>query len=165
MNSGTVSPLPSTTLYNLLEQLLFLLDNRYAELRSMTRYGKVRLSDIRVFVQVARKARGESEIAQAMNITRQAVQNSVKRLIEMDMVKVVPLPNNGRNKVVQLTDRGVAASATVIDHIRIVDAECAAIIGADELDRLRGLLLHLGTGYKATHAPKKPGPRRQATGV
>jgi DNA-binding MarR family transcriptional regulator len=169
MNFDQPGHLPQNTLYNLLQQLSFLLDNRYTDLRSGTRYSAVRPSDVRVFVQIARQARGESEIAKAMNVTRQAVQNSVKRLVAMKMVEVVPMANNGRNKIVQLTERGQVASATAAEQIRMVEAECAEIIGASELERLRGLLLHLTTGYKDAHSPK---PRRkrdqdslQATGV
>jgi DNA-binding MarR family transcriptional regulator len=145
---------PHNTLFSLMQQLSFLIDSRYGELRRNTRYSAVRPSDIRVFVQVARRARGESEIALAMHVTRQAVQNSVKRLVAMGMVEVVPIPNNGRNKIVQLTERGRLTSATAVEHIGIVEAECAAIIGVAELERLRGLLMHLTTGYKDAHFPK-----------
>ena len=84
----------------------------------------------------------------------------------MKMVEVVPLPNNGRNKIVQLTERGKTASLTAAEQIRTVEAECAAIIGDAELERLRGLLLHLATGYREAHAPKPKvkdkGKREQA---
>ena len=166
MNFDLDGQLPPNTLYNLMQQLSLLIDNRYTELRSGTRYGKVRPSDIRVFAQVSRKARGETEIAQAMHVTRQAVQNSVKRLVEMGVVEVVPMPNNGRNKIVQLTERGRTAAAMATEQIRVVEAECAAIIGAEELERLRGLLLHLTTGYRDARLAKtgsKATP--QATGV
>jgi DNA-binding MarR family transcriptional regulator len=165
MNFDQPGQLPQNTLYNLLEKLTFMLDNRYVELRSGTRYSTVRPSDIRVFVQVARQARGETEIAQAMNVTRQAVQSSVKRLVAMKMVEVVPMPNNGRNKIVRLTERGRSASATASEHIRIVESECVAIIGADELERLRGLLMHLTTGYKDAYFPEARRKQTQATGV
>ena len=147
---------PPSTLYNLLTQLSFLLDNRYIQLRLDTRYRDVRRSDARVFIQVARRARGETEIAQEMNVTRQAVQASVKRLKDFGLVEIVPMPNNGRNKIVQLTQDGIAASAFASDLIRQVEAECAAIIGAEELERLRGLLMHLVTGYKSKHYVKLP---------
>ena len=162
MDFDQTGQIPQNTLFNLLQKLSFMIDNRYVELRKDTRYDTVRPSDIRVFVQVARKARGETEIAQAMNVTRQAVQNSVKRLVAMNMVEVVPMPNNGRNKIVQLTERGRGASSIAIEHIAIVESECAAIIGADELERLRGLLMHLATGYKDAHFPKAPRKQRQA---
>lgn len=159
---SNINPPPST-LYNLLLQLSFLIDNRYAQLRKDTRYRDVRRSDIRVFVQVARRARGETEIAQELNVTRQAVQSSVKRLGAMKLVEVVPMPNNGRNKIVQLTEDGIAASAFASDLITQVEAECAAIIGSEELERLRGLLMHLATGYKAKHFVKLPTSRSQAS--
>jgi DNA-binding MarR family transcriptional regulator len=162
MDFDQTGQIPQNTLFNLLQQLSFMIDNRYTELRRDTNYSTVRLSDIRVFAQVARKARGESEIAQAMNVTRQAVQNSVKRLVAMNMVEVVPMPNNGRNKIVQLTAQGREASLMAIERIAIVEAECAAIIGADELERLRGLLMHLVTGYRDAHFPKAPRKQRQA---
>jgi DNA-binding MarR family transcriptional regulator len=142
------STLPSNTLYNLMQQLSAMLDKRAVGLRRGSRYQDVRPSDVRTFVQVARKARGESEIAQIMNISRQAVQSSVKRLAAMQLVEVVPMPGNGRNKIVQVTEKGAHARDTAADHIRIVEAEFAAIIGVEELERLRGLLLHLTTGYR-----------------
>jgi DNA-binding MarR family transcriptional regulator len=145
--------LPPNTIYGLIQQLLILLDNRFAGLREGTRYQNVRPSDIRVFIQVARQARSETEIANVMNISRQAVQSSVKRLIELKLVEVVPKPNNGRDKIVQMTERGFHARDTAAGQIQLVEGECAAIIGAAELDRLRGLLLHLATAYKVEHFP------------
>lgn len=153
--------LPSNTLYNLMQQLSALLDKRAVGLRRGSRYEEVRPSDVRTFVQVARQARGESEIAQTMNISRQAVQSSVKRLAAMGLVEVVPMPGNGRNKIVQVTEKGGHARDTAADHIRIVESEFAEIIGREELERLRGLLLHLTTGYRDRFASKED----QATGV
>ena len=67
------STLPSNTLYNLMQQLSALLDKRAAGLRRGSRYEDVRPSDVRTFVQVARKARSESEIAQVMTIPANTV--------------------------------------------------------------------------------------------
>jgi hypothetical protein len=53
-----------------------------------------------------------------------------------------------------VTERGNHARAAAAEQIRIVETECAAIIGPAELERLRGLLMHLTTGYKAAHFPK-----------
>ena len=166
MNSNHDTHLPDSTLYNLLQQLSYVIDDRYTELRSATRYKDVRPSDIRVFVEVARKARSETEIAQALNVTRQAIQSSVKRLVQMGVMEVVPMPNNGRNKIVQLTDRGRAARETAAEQIRVVESECAAIIGPGELERLRGLLLHLLTGYRDARSGKaRAGRSKAANGV
>jgi DNA-binding MarR family transcriptional regulator len=154
MNYELPAALQSNTILSLMRELSILLDNKHLELRRGTRYENVRPSDIKVFVHVAREPRSETEIARALDVSRQAVQSSVKRLVEMKIVEVVPMPNNRRNKIVQVTERGSHARATAAEQIRIVEAECAAVIGPAELERLRGLLMHLTTGYKAAHLPK-----------
>jgi DNA-binding MarR family transcriptional regulator len=153
MNYELPSPLQSNTILSLMRELSILLDNRHLDLRQGTRYENVRPSDIKVFVEVARQPRSESEIARTLDVSRQAVQSSVKRLVEMKIIEVVSMPNNGRNKIVQVTERGNHARAAAAEQIRIVEAECAAVIGPAELERLRGLLMHLTTGYKAAHFP------------
>jgi hypothetical protein len=58
-------------------------------------------------------------------------------------VTLEPDPTNGRAKRVQLTDKGRAAGDTLFRLRAEVEHEFAALIGDEEMARLRGLLERL----------------------
>jgi DNA-binding MarR family transcriptional regulator len=122
---------------NLTAEFLAALDVRYTEMRKGTRYENVRQFDGRVFVAATREGLTESEIARSFSVTRQAVHASVERLIALKLLERQPIPGNRRDKRIALTERGIHASQTAQSQIAEVEAECAAIIGAENFNTFR----------------------------
>ena len=128
---------------SLLRDLGFLLDDRLHALRKDTRYAKVRDSDVKVFVRASRFPGTLSEIARSLRVSRQAVHLSVKRLQLLGVVELVAQPNNRRDKLVQITERGIQAESIAAAQIVTIESEMAAVIGQDGVTLLRTLLTKL----------------------
>ncbi len=128
---------PKLGLRGLCSLLLTELDRRYLTLLRGTPYENVRPFDVRVFLAATREGRTESEIARTFLVSRQAVHASVNRLIAMNYVQRKPIPGNGRDKQIVITELGQRANETANQHVFQVEIECAAIIGAENMPLLR----------------------------
>ncbi len=120
-----------------------IIDQKLGELRKGTPYEKVRSSDVRVFVTAARACNTISHIARELQITRQSVQKSVRRLVDLGVVALEATPGNNRDKLVALTKRGVLARGTAANQIGLVEHEFAQILGAEGVEHLRQAMMKL----------------------
>ena len=143
------SPVAQDNLRSLLFYLGLAIDDRLTQIRYGTIYEKVRPSDVRVFVRALRHSQTISEIARELQITRQAAQMSVQRLMNLQVLELRSLPNNKRDKLVVVTPRGVLASKTAGLQIGQIEAEFAAIIGQDRVEEFRQHLSMMLDGMKA----------------
>jgi DNA-binding MarR family transcriptional regulator len=154
-------PIPVNSIRGLLQDFTLHLDRMISEQRQGTRYEKVRQSDIRVFISAARRSQSVSDIAREMEVSRQAIHSSVKRLIALDVVELVPQPGNHKEKLVTVSVRGRVVRDHVIAQIEHMEAQCQAIIGPQGLETLRALLLALVLGLRAKeggrHASRQSG--------
>jgi DNA-binding MarR family transcriptional regulator len=141
--------IPFDNIRGLLQDFTTLLDDRITAYRRGTRYENVRRSDVRVFISATRKAQSVADIARELEVSRQAVHSSVKRLADLKVVELVPQPGNNRDKLVIVTDRGEQARVHALEQIERLEKECAAIIGEQRLATFRTLLLALVLGLKA----------------
>jgi DNA-binding MarR family transcriptional regulator len=142
------APFPRQNIRSLILDISLGLDNRLQGLRDGTRYANVRDSDVKVFMRAFRAPRSVAEIARSLDISRQAVHASVKRLQAIKVVELQPQPGNGRDKLVVVTERGFHAQDTAVQQLNIIEAEMAAVIGADALEQLRHQLSLLSQAFK-----------------
>jgi DNA-binding MarR family transcriptional regulator len=91
-----------------------------------------------------------TDIAKAMDVTKNAVGQLVTELEGLGYVERVPDPGDGRAKIVRYTDEGkalIADAAAIADQL---NTEIANIIGMKRLGELRSMLAdichHLGLG-------------------
>lgn len=131
------SRVPVDNIRTLLYYLGLAIDGRMSQYRRGTPYENVRPSDVRVFVRASRGTYTISEIARELQITRQAAQSSVQRLIKLQVIALKNLPGNKRDKVVIITPKGELASKTARQQIGDLENELAEIIGKDKLEDLR----------------------------
>ena len=150
------SPGPAReNLRTLIYFLDLIIDQKLSQLRQGTPYEKVRSSDVRVFVTAAREPSTISQIARELQITRQAVQKSVRRLIDLGVVALEAMPGNNRDKQVALTTRGALARGTAANQIGLVEREFAQILGADGVEQLRHAMMKLvAANYHDVLKPK-----------
>jgi DNA-binding MarR family transcriptional regulator len=134
---------PVDNIRSLLHFVIQCLDDRLQVYRKGTRYEAVRPSDVRVFVSALRQPRRITDLAKALKISRQAVQMSVKRLADLKVVELQPVPGNQRDKLIVITDRGMSARRTADDQITRLENEVSDVIGKDDLESLRILLAKL----------------------
>ena len=127
----------------LVQDLSELLDRRMDELRQGSVLGSVRPSDAKVFMLASRKRRTTAEIARDLGVSKQAVHMSVQRLLEKNVVQLVPANNSKRDKVIEITPYGHEIRRLVAEKIAILEAEIDAKIGAEKLAELRHILTAL----------------------
>ncbi len=131
---------PVDNIRSLLHFVIQCLDERLQVYRKGTRYESVRPSDVRVFVSALRQPRRITDLAKALKISRQAVQMSVKRLAELKVVELQPVPGNQRDKLIVITDRGMSARRTAEEQIGRLEKEVSDVIGKEDLETLRIML-------------------------
>jgi DNA-binding MarR family transcriptional regulator len=149
MVDGKDKPIAQDNLRTLLFYLGLAIDDRLSQLRQGTPYEKVRPSDVRVFVRAFRKPQTISDIARDMQITRQAAQSSVQRLMKLQLLELQSIPENKRDKLVKVTARGVLASKTAGQQISQIEAEFAGIIGQNKVEEFRKHLQMMLDGFRA----------------
>jgi DNA-binding MarR family transcriptional regulator len=140
------TPFPADNIRSLILELTLVLDSHYAELRRGTRYENLRKSDIKVFALASQEPRSMAALARYLEVSRQAVHDSVKRLIALDIVELVVMPNNSRDKVVIVTERGKGAQALTRNNISKLESACSDILGKEEFELLRKMLASLRRG-------------------
>lgn len=135
-----ITGVPIDNIRTLLYYLGLAIDERMSQYRRGTPYENVRPSDVRVFVRALRSTYTISEIARELQITRQAAQSSVQRLIKLQVIALKTLPNNRRDKVVIITPKGQLASRTATLQVGKLENEFAEMIGREKLEELRSSL-------------------------
>jgi len=135
-----------------------MIDHRVDELRAGSPFAHLRASDLRVFVAASRNNRTMSDIARLMRITRQSVQSSIQRLEEVDVVELMPIKGNKRDKLVHMTRRGASAIGLAVKVLAAIDKEFSDILGQDEYAQLKATMLKLIAAYRGGEFL----PRRQA---
>ena len=113
------------------------LDQRLAQLMQNTPYQKMRVSDTRAFVIATRSPKTISEIARHLHISRQSTQSSVSRLAKFGLVKLAQHPTNKREKLVDITQQGWAASAVAVKNLRLIEEDLERLIGTSQYAALR----------------------------
>ena len=113
------------------------LDQRLAQLMQKTPYQKMRVSDTRAFVIATRSPKTISEIARHLHISRQSTQSSVSRLAKFGLVKLAQHPTNKREKLVDITQQGWAASAVAVKNLRLIEEDLERLIGTSQYAALR----------------------------
>lgn len=95
-----------------------------------------------------------TDLARALNVTKQAVQPLVAELAELGMVRVDADPDDARARRVLLTDHGVAAMVHGTGVLLRVEAEVAPRLGARDAAQLTRLLAKLLPILEVSRAPR-----------
>lgn len=95
-------------------------------------------------------------LAGLLGVTKQAASKLVTNLEQAGYVRRAAHAGDGRAKAVTLTDRGTALLATVEEIYAELEAEWAALLGADRVDTVRRDLVHV---LRATHGGTLPAIR------
>jgi len=129
----------------LVQDLSETLDARMVELRRGTPIDGVRPFDAKVFMLASRHTRSASKIAKSLGVSKQAVQASVQRLMAKNVVELVSVDGNKKEKIVQITEQGTQARVVAAQLIRTLEEEMVAKIGEKRLETLRSILTDLNS--------------------
>lgn len=96
-----------------------------------------------------------SDIARRLGISRQAIHNTLKSMIDLGMIDLVDDPDNGRVKIVKLTRTGEAMRLDAQEAMRILRETLTQRIGKRQLN-LAAEILALDWGAPPTFEQSKP---------
>ena len=108
-------------------------------------HGEIRLGHLPVITNLDPAGIRITDLAAKAGMTRQMAGRLVKELEASGYVSSRPDPNDQRAVIVALTGRGSAFLADAPAAMAAVDGDFAALLGADELARLRESLLRIST--------------------
>jgi DNA-binding MarR family transcriptional regulator len=106
-------------------------------------FGDVTPAQARVFQRISPAGSRLTDLAAQAGITKQSAGFLVDQLEHAGYVERVPDPDDGRARLVRITERGarsVEAARVVVDQ---VEAEWTAHLGAPRMARLRDILTDL----------------------
>lgn len=95
-----------------------------------------------------------TDLAERAGITKQAMSELVRDLVELGYLRTRPDPEDGRAKLITFTTRGRRAVDAATDAFRSIDRALAERIGPQALEALRHSLL----GVIGTPLPPPPVP-------
>lgn len=112
------------------------------------RLAEMGFSDIRpthtlIFALVDREGIRLTELAERAQMTKQLVNYLVTSIEELGYVERVPDPEDGRAKIVRLTERGYQASQAGKEIIQGIEQVWADKLGGRDMQELRSLLERL----------------------
>ena len=91
-----------------------------------------------------------SDIAAQVDMTKQAVNYLLGQLEGLGYVERRPDAGDQRSRRVHLTPRGREAGQTMRDAVSELEAEWSALLGRDDFEQLRTLLIRLNEGLDDT---------------
>jgi DNA-binding MarR family transcriptional regulator len=91
-----------------------------------------------------------SDIAAETEMSKQAVNYLLSQLEALGYVERRPDADDQRSRRVHLTSRGAEVAETMRDAVAALEAEWSALLGRDEFERLRTLLIRLNEGLGTT---------------
>ena len=86
-----------------------------------------------------------SELARRLDITKQAVSQTIAELELMDVVETIADPSDGRARLARFTDKGRQAMGQGLTVLKGLEAEIEKTIGKPKFDALQQALLALET--------------------
>ncbi len=112
------------------------LESRVAE----TPYSDIRITHGCVFGNIDPDGTRLTDLAERARMTKQSVGEVTSDLEQRGYVERVPDPNDGRAKIIRLTERGRAAQTLGVGLIEEIEQEWAERFGAERVAALREAL-------------------------
>lgn len=103
----------------------------------------VTAAQARIFARIGPSGTRLSDLAAQAQVTKATAGFLVDQLEHSGLVERVPDPDDGRARLVTVTDRGQVAVRVAAEEVTVVEAEWAAHLGARRMRELREALVRL----------------------
>ena len=110
------------------------------------------------FQRIAQGGATGNELAAFLGMTKQAASQMIEYLEGRGYVAREPNPDDRRGKIIALTERGWASLRASAAILGAIEAEWAALLGAERLAELRGDLRRLVTATAGGTLPRQLRP-------
>jgi DNA-binding MarR family transcriptional regulator len=119
------------------------LENRVLRAVAAAGFDDITLAQARVLQRVGPAGSRLTELAAAAQVTKQTAGFLVDQLEAAGYVRRRPDPSDGRARLVEVAERGLAAAAVAGPVVAEVEAEWTAHLGAERMAGLRSALVAL----------------------
>lgn len=106
-------------------------------------YADIREAHGCVFGNIVADGMRLTELAERAGMTKQGVGEAVSDLERLGYVERVPDPDDGRAKIIRLTERGASAQRAGFQIIAEIEREWTARFGKERVEALRAILLDI----------------------
>jgi DNA-binding MarR family transcriptional regulator len=130
-------PLP---LIGLLTAVARWIEHRHMAAFAEAGYDDVRVAHNAVFTRIPAGGIRLTELAAQAGVSKQAMAELVDELVAKGYLERVPDPADGRAKLLVMAPRGAASHEVTLRIFADIEAELAAVVGADRLEEARGIL-------------------------
>lgn len=124
----------------LLQEKLWLLNERFRQKRLITDYKMLTESETRILATLRGETLTISEIARRLELSRQAVHKTISKLVQRELLQMEPVPGNARDKRIVFTEKGEAMKLAGSRLLREIEQEIESRIGTDNFTILKSIL-------------------------
>lgn len=140
MNSSESERFLKANLKSLLQEKLWLLDERFKQKRMKTPYKLLTDAESRILAALRGETINLSEIARRLSLSRQAVHKTVSKLVEAGLLELEPIAGNARDKSIRFTEKGEDMKNTAHETLQELEKDVEAVIGQADLTLLKTIL-------------------------
>lgn len=130
----------TSNLKGLLQEKMWLLDNRFRQKRMKTPYHFLTDAEMRILAVLRGEALTISEVARRLAVSRQAVHKVVSSLVGRKLLSLQKIEGNARDKRIVFTQAGEVMKKEAANVLKELEQEVEVAIGPRHFQLLKSLL-------------------------
>lgn len=128
-----------TNLLRLTMELVEWMEAEMIELNKTSQY-RGSIAEIRLFNALRGEEKSISEVAKIMNISRQAVHQTVHKLVNLGFLELISQDGNKKNKIIKITALGQEIRKQGSEHLMEIERKLSWNLGERNLEFIKTIL-------------------------
>ena len=128
-----------TNLMRLTMELVEWMEGEMIELNKTSQY-RGSIAEIRLFNALRGEEKSISEVAKIMNISRQAVHQTVHKLVNLGYLELISQDGNKKNKIIKITALGQEIRKQGSEHLMEIERKLSWNLGERNLEFIKTIL-------------------------
>ena len=128
-----------TNLMRLTMELVEWMEGEMIELNKTSQY-RGSIAEIRLFNALRGEEKSISEVAKIMNISRQAVHQTVHKLVNLGYLELISQDGNKKNKIIKITALGQEIRKQGSEHLMEIERKLSWNLGERNLEFIKKIL-------------------------
>tara|TARA_A200000159_G_C7077751_1_gene237164 strand:+ start:58 stop:510 length:453 start_codon:yes stop_codon:yes gene_type:complete len=128
-----------TNLLRLTMELVEWMEAEMIELNKTSQY-RGSIAEIRLFNALRGEEKSISEVAKIMNISRQAVHQTVHKLVNLGYLELISQDGNKKNKIIKITALGQEIRKQGSEHLMEIERKLSWNLGERNLEFIKTIL-------------------------
>ena len=128
-----------TNLMRLTMELVEWMEGEMIELNKTSQY-RGSIAEIRLFNALRGEEKSISEVAKIMNISRQAVHQTVHKLVNLGFLELISQDGNKKNKIIKITALGQEIRKQGSEHLMEIERKLSWNLGERNLEFMKAIL-------------------------